>query len=283
MCRPGFSAGDVPAISAGKEIMPRPAKFKLQPPSTTTEGQLLASVPSEGRCILMIESSDLRDDGFGGIFEVPRLLKIVENLRGRMDRLLHKMATVHEVVAYVGRYEFEVSADRDQDDLLFGRNLRELILPPLSHAVKMIEENAKSAIPKTSAELGLSPDIVQVEIALSEILKFGTSTKLRDHGSDESTQLPTVSLDALSAIAREAPRRQRIDGVLTGLGLEPGGVRIEINKRVRPAIFGMTLEMTIPYLQRPTQVVGFLTYKDDQSILEEYIFSDCPEASSFRF
>lgn len=103
----------------------------------------------------MIESSDLRDDGFGGIFEVPRLLKIVENLRGRMDRLLHKMATVHEVVAYVGRYEFEVSADRDQDDLLFGRNLRELILPPLSHAVKMIEENAKSAMPKNFG--GTSP------------------------------------------------------------------------------------------------------------------------------
>lgn len=263
--------------------MPRPAKAKLQPLSTTADGQLPASTPSSGRCILMIESKDLRDDGFGGIIEVPRLLKICESLRERMDRFLHKMATVHDIVAYVGRYEFEVSADSGHDDLLFGRDLRELILPPLAHAVKMIEENANSVVPKTSAELGLSPEIVQVELVLSEILKFGTSTKLREHGSDESTPLPAVSREALSAIASEAPKRQKIDGVVTGLGLEKGGIRIEINKRVRPAIFGMTLDMTIPYLQRPTQVVGFLTYKDDQSILEDYFFSDRPEEYSFGF
>lgn len=68
-----------------------------------------------------------------------------------------------------------------------------------------------------------------------------------------------------SAIAREP--RARFDGRVAGVGLEPDGVRIETNRRARPALSGLALETALAYLGCPTHVTGYLAYERDRTVL----------------
>lgn len=263
--------------------MLRRTKTQLKPSSPTADARASMATETEGRYILTIPCEELRDDGAGGIVEAPDLLKKVESLRERLSRLLQGKATIHPIAAYLGRYEFEVSADSIQGDLLAGRNIRDLIVLPLEHALKIIDDNARCVTPKTAAELGLSAEILRVEDTLSSIRSLGVTAAIRSSDNDDSSKLPSAERDALSAIAREPRARQRIHGIVTGVCLEPDGVRIEVNRGVRPAIPGMTLEVAIPFLQRSKQVSGFLVYVGDRAVLEGYEFLDGPEEESFRF
>lgn len=257
--------------------MPPRTKSALPITSPTPDSASAVNEESHGYHLVTIACGELRDDGDGGIVEAPKVLKEVEALRAQIARLLRKKADVRAVIAYVGRYEFEVSANALQADLFSGRTVLEMIQPLLRSAVRLIEGNAKSTTSKTASELGISPEVLKIESTLAEILKLGLAATMRNAGSGESSEIPAVSRDALSAIAREPFVRERIDGVVTGLGLESDGIRIEINRGARHAIPGMTLDSALPFLRRATQVSGYVSQVGGRTILEEPRFEERPE------
>jgi len=272
-----------PATEAGIKTMPRNNTSASS--TTSPNAKVRPPVDTEPReCnVVKIACAELRDDGSGGIVEAPKVLKQAEVLRERLARLLKGRAMVEAIVVSPGQYEFEVKTDGAQGDLLAGRNIQDLIIPALAHAAKIIEDNARNHSPKTAAELGVAPELLYVQHTLAEIFALGLTATIRGNDGDELSSLPCVRKDALSAIAREPKARQRILGIVTGVGLERDGIRIEINRRMRPAISGMTLENVIPFLHRPTQVMGYLVYEDERVILDEPIFQDSLETESFGF
>lgn len=263
--------------------MPRSSNALPPVTSKIADADVSFTKNSEGRYAITVACERLREDGEGGIVEAPDVLKHFGMLRERISRLLQGKSEVMSIVAYPGRYEFDVLAEQAQGDLLAGRNIRDLLVPPLEYAVKIIEGNAKNTTPKTAAELGVSPEVMQVECTLAAILGLGLKATIQSIGGDDSSPLPAVDRDALSAIAREPRPRQRITGIVTGLGLEPDGLRIEVNRGVRPAIAGMTIETALPFLLRPTQVTGYLIYDADREILDEPVFGDSPESGTLGF
>lgn len=255
-----------------------------QSSSTDVATGATASTISSEHSLVTVRCPQLRQDDDGGLIEAPSVLKQVETLRKQIGRFLKKKrAEVHSIVAHAGRYEFKVSPDSAQCDLFSGRSILDLIVPPLAHAVQIIKDNARCSTPKTGAELGISAEILQIEHTLAELLCCGLAATIQRSGEEDATELPAVEKDELSSIALETRDRQWIDCLITGVGLEPDGIRIEVNRGARLAIVGMTLEMTIPYLQRVTHVSGNVVYEGDRAILENYAFEDCPESGSLGF
>lgn len=227
--------------------------------------------------VFRIDCDELRDDGSGGMIEAPKLLRSVESLRDRIARYLQLDATQIPIVAYFGRYEFELPLKAIHRDLIAEAVGESPIILALRDAQKILEANSRSATPQTPHDMGLTESVLSIQDALSQIRALGTSVAVQEPGRSESAELPSVSRDILSAVAREPRKPERLTGIVTGVCVEDDGVRIEVNRGIRVAVIGMTLDAAIPHLRRKTEVSGRLLYVEARPILENHSFFAVPE------